>query len=126
MVIKLSLSKVFVLGVHIISLSSQQPLFKVVTVGGQSGAISPVGALSPGGEDVASGVGVSQEASISNFKECSISNCIQGQFQSRVKLLKSIQDFSCIRGSYSRRYLSSNMYISLENMVILFKNYNWM
>ena len=36
---------------------------KVVTVGGQSGAISPVGALSPGGEEVASGVGVSQEAS---------------------------------------------------------------
>ena len=38
-------------------------LMKVVTVGGQSGAISPVGALSPGGEEVASGVGVSQEAS---------------------------------------------------------------
>ena len=36
----------------------------MVTVGGQSGAISPVGALSPGGEDVASGVGVSQEARI--------------------------------------------------------------
>ena len=34
-----------------------------MTVGGQSGAISPVGALSPGGEDVASG-GVSQEARI--------------------------------------------------------------
>jgi len=34
---------------------------QVVTVGGQSGAISPVGALSPGGEEVASGVGVSQE-----------------------------------------------------------------
>ena len=38
-------------------------IIKVVTVGGQSGAISPVGALSPGGEEVASGVGVSQEAS---------------------------------------------------------------
>ena len=40
--------------------------FKVVTVGGQSGAISPVGALSPGGEEVASGVGVSQEARMFN------------------------------------------------------------
>ena len=40
-----------------------------MTVGGQSGAISPVGALSPGGEDVASGVGVSQEARILNCCE---------------------------------------------------------
>ena len=44
--------------------------FKVVTVGGQSGAISPVGALSPGGEEVASGVGVSQEARMFNCSIC--------------------------------------------------------